>query len=66
MAASVGSHRSRMVTPPLSAASLSPLCPVELTPDEIANIVGRVLGRHITCRSMLIEKWVELCINNME
>jgi NAD(P)H dehydrogenase (quinone) len=34
--------------------------PVELTHDEIARIVGRVLGREITYRSMPIEKWAEM------
>jgi NAD(P)H dehydrogenase (quinone) len=33
--------------------------PVELTHDEIAEIVGRVLGRTITYQSMPIEKWAE-------
>src|SRR5258708_10653379 len=34
--------------------------PVELTHDEIAKIVGQVLGRTITYQSMPIEKWAEL------
>jgi uncharacterized protein YbjT (DUF2867 family) len=34
--------------------------PVELTHDEIAKIVGRVVGRDITYQSMPIEKWAEL------
>jgi NAD(P)H dehydrogenase (quinone) len=34
--------------------------PVELTHDEIAKIVSRVLGRTITYQSMPIEKWAEL------
>ena len=34
--------------------------PVELTHDEIAKIVGGVLGRQITYQSMPIEKWAEL------
>ncbi|HEX3499490.1 MAG TPA: NmrA family NAD(P)-binding protein [Stellaceae bacterium] len=33
---------------------------IELTHDEIAQIVGRVLGREITYRSMPIEKWAEV------
>jgi NAD(P)H dehydrogenase (quinone) len=33
---------------------------VELTHDEIAKIVSRVLGRTITYQSMPIEKWAEL------
>jgi hypothetical protein len=33
---------------------------VELTHDEIAQIVGRVLGREIKYQSMPIEKWAEL------
>ena len=31
--------------------------PVELTHDEIAEIVGRVLGKTITYQSMPVEKW---------
>jgi uncharacterized protein YbjT (DUF2867 family) len=34
--------------------------PVEMTHDEIAQIVGRVLGRAIKYQSMPIEKWAEL------
>jgi uncharacterized protein YbjT (DUF2867 family) len=34
--------------------------PVELTHDEIAKIVGGVLGRKITYQSMPIEKWAEV------
>jgi len=34
--------------------------PVELTHDEIAKIVGQVLGRTITYQSMPIEQWAEL------
>jgi uncharacterized protein YbjT (DUF2867 family) len=34
--------------------------PVEMTHDEIAQIVGRVLGREIKYQSMPIEKWAEL------
>jgi uncharacterized protein YbjT (DUF2867 family) len=34
--------------------------PVELTHDEIAQIVGGVLGRQITYQSMPIEKWAEV------
>ncbi len=34
--------------------------PVELTHDEIAQSVGRVLGREIKYQSMPIEKWAEL------
>ena len=34
--------------------------PVELTHDEIAKIVGRVLNRTITYQSMPIEKWAGL------
>jgi NAD(P)H dehydrogenase (quinone) len=34
--------------------------PVELTHDEIAKAVGRVLGREITYQSMPIEKWAEV------
>ncbi len=34
--------------------------PVELTHDEIAKIVGRVLERKITYQSMPIEKWAEV------
>jgi NAD(P)H dehydrogenase (quinone) len=34
--------------------------PVEMTHDEIARIVGLVLGREITYQSMPIEKWAEL------
>jgi NAD(P)H dehydrogenase (quinone) len=34
--------------------------PVELTHDEIAEIVGRVLGRQVTYQSMPIEKWAEV------
>src|SRR5260370_16844568 len=33
---------------------------VEMTHDEIAQIVGRVLGREIKYQSMPIEKWAEL------
>src|SRR5258706_2549166 len=33
--------------------------PVELTHDEIAKLVGGVLGRGITYQSMPIEKWAE-------
>ena len=34
--------------------------PIELTYEEIAQIVGRVLGRRIEYRSMPIEPWAEL------
>jgi len=34
--------------------------PVELTHDEIAKLVGGVLGREITYQSMPIEKWAEV------
>ena len=34
--------------------------PIELTHEEIAQIVGRVLGRRIEYRSMPIEPWAEL------
>lgn len=34
--------------------------PVELTHDEIAQAVGRTLGREITYRSMPIEQWAEV------
>jgi uncharacterized protein YbjT (DUF2867 family) len=34
--------------------------PVELTHDEIAEIVGRVLGKTITYQSMPIEKWAAM------
>jgi NAD(P)H dehydrogenase (quinone) len=34
--------------------------PIELTHDEIAQIVGRVLGREIKYQSMPIEKWAEV------
>jgi NAD(P)H dehydrogenase (quinone) len=34
--------------------------PVELTYDEIAQIVGRIVGRKITYRSIPVEKWAEL------
>lgn len=37
--------------------------PVELTHDEIAAIVGKVLGRTVTYQSMPIEKWAELLAN---
>src|SRR5258708_9379186 len=33
--------------------------PVELTHNEIAKLVGGVLGREITYQSMPIEKWAE-------
>src|SRR5215831_16712210 len=34
--------------------------PVELTHDEIAGIVGKVLGRAISYQSMPIEQWAEM------
>jgi uncharacterized protein YbjT (DUF2867 family) len=34
--------------------------PVELTHDEIAKVVGKVLGREVTYQSMPIEKWAEI------
>jgi uncharacterized protein YbjT (DUF2867 family) len=34
--------------------------PVELTHDEIAKVVGKVLGREVTYHSMPIEKWAEI------
>lgn len=34
--------------------------PVELTHDEIAGIVGRVLGKTVSYQSMPIEKWAEM------
>jgi NAD(P)H dehydrogenase (quinone) len=34
--------------------------PVELTHDEIAQIVGRVLGREIAYQSMPVEKWADV------
>jgi NAD(P)H dehydrogenase (quinone) len=34
--------------------------PVELTHEEIAKIVGKVLGRKVAYQSMPIEKWAEL------
>jgi uncharacterized protein YbjT (DUF2867 family) len=34
--------------------------PVELTHEEIAKIVGKVLGRNVAYQSMPIEKWAEL------
>ena len=38
-----------------------PLCgPVELTHEEIANVVGKVLGRKVAYQSMPIEKWAEI------
>ncbi len=37
--------------------------PVELTHDQIAETVGRVLGRTIIYQSMPIEKWAELIMN---
>lgn len=37
--------------------------PVELTHDEIAAIVGRVLGKTVTYQSMPIEKWAEMIAN---
>ena len=38
-----------------------PLCgPVELTHEEIAKIVGKVLGRKVAYQSMPIEKWAEI------
>jgi NAD(P)H dehydrogenase (quinone) len=38
-----------------------PLCgPVELTHEEIAKVVGKVLGRKVAYQSMPIEKWAEI------
>ena len=38
-----------------------PLCgPVELTHEEIANVVGKVLGRKVAYQSLPIEKWAEI------
>ncbi len=34
--------------------------PAELTHDEIAAIVGRVLGKTVTYQSMPVEKWAEM------
>jgi NAD(P)H dehydrogenase (quinone) len=36
--------------------------PVELTHDEIAKLVGGVLGREITYQSLPIEKWAEVVV----
>jgi len=47
--------------PKLHQGKIYPLYgPVELTHDEIAKIVGGVLGREITYQSMPIEKWAEI------
>ena len=38
-----------------------PLCgPVELTHEEIAKVVGKVLGRKVAYQPMPIEKWAEI------
>lgn len=47
--------------PELHHGKIYPLYgPVELTHDEIATIVGGVLGRRVTYQSMPIEKWAEV------
>jgi len=50
-----------LVEPDAHRGKTYPLCgPVELTHEEIAKVVGKVLGRKVAYQSMPTEKWAEM------